>query len=487
MTVRSSQWHQGVAVYDGHIDARAMIYDENLLAWVPWDGSLSTGAVTIGKVDQGSGGASAWKVDGSAVTQPVSGPVTNAQLRAAPVEIALGDTASVDAFGRARVSSPEFVFDAQFTYDLQPLLYESLTAGSGATITHDATNRCALFTFASSPNTSQTYLQTYEHFRYQPGRSQQIFATFCFGSHVANVRKFVGYSDGTNGIEFQSNGAGFQWVIYSTTTAGNQTKAQADWNLDTLNGAGPSGLTLDVADTQIAIIDLQALYVGRVRVGFVIDGAVVYVHEFDHANHIAYPYIATANLPIAAGMYSTGTVSATMRFVCASVISEGGNGDLVGYGFTVDSGNITAANGARTHGLSLRHNTTFNGIANRSKFVLDSIDVLVTGNNPVYYEVCVGDVITGTTTFTDVNATYSGMEYNVAGTTSGAPALVLASGYVPASNQVKAAGITRTTLRVPISLGYAGAVRANGTLTVLVTGLGGTSTCRVAANWHEVR
>ena len=37
---------------------------------------LATGAATIGKVDQGTGGASAWKVDGSAVTQPVSGSVT---------------------------------------------------------------------------------------------------------------------------------------------------------------------------------------------------------------------------------------------------------------------------------------------------------------------------------------------------------------------------------------------------------------------------
>lgn len=33
---------------------------------------LDTGANTVGKVDQGAGGASAWKVDGSAVTQPVS-------------------------------------------------------------------------------------------------------------------------------------------------------------------------------------------------------------------------------------------------------------------------------------------------------------------------------------------------------------------------------------------------------------------------------
>lgn len=34
--------------------------------------ALATGSNTIGKVDQGTGGASAWKVDGSAVTQPIS-------------------------------------------------------------------------------------------------------------------------------------------------------------------------------------------------------------------------------------------------------------------------------------------------------------------------------------------------------------------------------------------------------------------------------
>jgi len=49
--------------------------------------ALPAGANTIGKVDQGLGGASAWKVDGSAVTQPVSGPLTDAQLRAAAVPV----------------------------------------------------------------------------------------------------------------------------------------------------------------------------------------------------------------------------------------------------------------------------------------------------------------------------------------------------------------------------------------------------------------
>lgn len=41
-----------------------------------FDVALPAGSNTIGKVDQGAAGAAAWKVDGSGVTQPVSGTVT---------------------------------------------------------------------------------------------------------------------------------------------------------------------------------------------------------------------------------------------------------------------------------------------------------------------------------------------------------------------------------------------------------------------------
>lgn len=79
------------------------VYDPNTLSYVMWDGSLRTGALTIGTVNQGTGGVSAWKVDGSAVTQPVSNAgtfavqvtsmpaggsgLTNTELRATPVPV----------------------------------------------------------------------------------------------------------------------------------------------------------------------------------------------------------------------------------------------------------------------------------------------------------------------------------------------------------------------------------------------------------------
>lgn len=401
--------------------------------------------------------------------------------------IKLGDSASIDAFSRVRISNPISRFDAQMTYDLQPLLMQQATNGGGATITHDANERAAVFGFNGTGAGGYTYMQSYEHFYYHPGNSQLIFLTFNFREHTPNVTKFVGYSDlENNGVQCISNGIGFAWRILSDTSNGDETITQSNWNLDTLDGSGPSGYILNVAKTQIAVIDLQALYVGRVRVGFDIDGVVVYCHEFLHANLSAYPYIQTATLPVIMGMSTVDTATTTMLFICGTVRSEGAESEESGFNFSIE-GTATAGSGARTHILSVRPNTTFNGIVNRIKFILENIEVLVTGNSPVLWELCLGQAISGTTAFTDVNVTYSAFEYNTAGTISGGPTIVIAQGYCAATAANKTVITRQIANRYPITLDLAGAVRALGTISLIVTGLGGATATRASFNWRELR
>jgi hypothetical protein len=398
-------------------------------------------------------------------------------------EVSYADSMSLDAFSRLRVTQPQSAFDAQFTYDLQPLVFEALTSGSGATIAHDTTNRCALHTFSSTPTGGISVMQSYEHMRYQPGKSLAVFTTFNFIEATANVVKFAGYSDGSNGIEFQLSGSTKQFVIYSDTGNGDQTVAQSSWNLDKLDGTGASGLTLDVTKVQILVLDLQALYTGRVRIGFDIGGRIIYAHEFNHANAVATPYIQTANLPIRAGMTCTGTVSTTMLFICSSVVSEGGHDTTVAYNHSVE-GAVTASGGARTHALSIRPRTTFNSIVNRAKVILIEIEVLA-GLNPVLWEIVVGQAITGAS-WSNVNTSLSTVESS-GGTISGSPAVVMHAGYVGAGAAARETTSNSVSTRYPITLDAAGVVRANGTVSVLLTGIGGTSASRVTLNWMEVR
>lgn len=400
--------------------------------------------------------------------------------------VGIKDT-NLDAFSRLRVSNPTYVFDAQFTHDLQPLLFEPITNGSGATVTHDSTNRMGVAAFSSTPTGGEAYIQSYEWFRYQPGRGQLILVTGNFNGGVPNCRKFMGYGEiDVNGVFMEMNGTTLQASIYSATSSGNATVTQSNWNLDRMDGSGPSGLTIDPTKTHIVIIDLQALYVGRVRIGFDIDGRIWFVHEFLHANIETYPYIQTASLPISSGMTCTGTVTTDMYLVCCSVISEGGEIEKAGYSFAQE-GTATAGNGTFTHLLSIRPKTTFNSLTNRTGFRLDSIDIAVTGNSPILWRLGIGQAITGTTTFTDVNTTYSAMEFNTAGTLSGTPALVLAQGYVFSSTGTKGISNKAITQRIPITLNAAGTARLNGTLTFAASGLGATSATRVVFNWIEIR
>jgi len=396
----------------------------------------------------------------------------------------------LDGFSNLRTAPPSFVADGQLTYDLQPLIYEQVTAGTGA-VTHDATERCANMTAAATGDTA--HMQSYQHYRYQAGRSQEIFITFNFNDDTgtSGLVYSAEYGDGVNnGVGFQLNGTTKQFFIRSNTSTGDNTVSQASWNLDALDGTGTSGITLDTTKTQILIMDVQALYVGRVRMGFDIDGLVVWAHEFNHANEVAYPYIQTANLPIRVGITNgTGTtISEELNFVCSCVLSRGGQDKIAGYDFSVN-GSVTASSGSRTYAISVQPDTVFNSIENRVEFVLEDISIL-TGANPVYWELCLGQALTSTS-YSDANATYSSFRYDTAGSLSGSPAIVFASGYIGSGGtgggSFDVAGDTALTNRYPITLDAAGAVRDVGTLTLLLTGVGGTSACNYSIHWKELR
>ena len=403
-------------------------------------------------------------------------------------DVAIRDSANLDAFSRLRVSNPLILHNSQLTYDLAPIIYEQITNGTGATITYDSTNRYGLMTFSSTPTGGKAFMQSYEYLPYQPGRSQLAFVTFNMVAAVADTLKFAGYSDGVNGIEFQLDGTTKQFVLYSATGSGNFTVAQSSWNLDKLDGTGASGITLDITKVQILVIDIQALYAGRVRIGFDIGGQIIYAHQFLHANNIAPPYIQSANLPVRCGMTCTGTVSTTMYFLCAAVISEGGSEDINVYGYTFqqDSGPISVTTGG-THMLSLRPRTTFNSITNRTRVAYIDVEIYNAGNQPVQWQLCVGQALSGTTTYNNVNTTYSSSEYNVLGTLSGSPAIVIDGGFVASAGGAK--GVTNTAIisRYPITLDAAGLHRMMGTLTLKATSLSGTQTVYASIKFREIR
>jgi hypothetical protein len=375
---------------------------------------------------------------------------------------------------------------------------ESGNTGTGVLPAHSADTRMVQLSATAGSGTS--FIQSYRYVPYQPSKSQFIAITFVMGAGVADATVDVGFFDAANGIIFRQNGDTNLQFILRTSTSGSVSDAnivnQSAWNIDKLDGTGPSGITLDVTKAQILITDLQFLGMGRVRVGFDIDGIIIYAHEFRNANNLTAPYMQTASLPVQMLLTATATGSTKNAFFkCAAVNSEGGVTDTDSFAFSTVEATETAASGARTHIMSIRPKTTFNGITNRQEFILTALNLLATGANPVYYEVVLGATIAAST-WADVNAS-SGLEYtSVRGAfTNLTNGIVIASGYISGAG-TGGGGVPQATLvnienaistRLPITLDRAGAVRTMGTISILVTGIGGTSATRCSLEYREVR
>lgn len=407
--------------------------------------------------------------------------------------VGISDGANLDAFSRLRVSAPVTLFESTFRYDLAPLQYEQIT--SSGTISHDATDSNALLSISAA--TGLAAMQSYRWIRYQPGKSQLVLVTFTFGSAAANVTRRAGLFSATNsgatvtvqnGIYLEQTGA--STVNLCITNAGTQADeaiAQASWNLDPLNGNGASGLTLDLSKSQILVIDMQWLGVGRVRVGFDIGGKIVYAHEFRHANSVTDVYTQTITLPIRYEITTSSSATADMKPICAAVISEGGQESSLGYTFASEFTG-TAGNGTRVHLGSFRPFLTFNSIAVRYPIIITGIDSIVTGANPVIFELVFGATFSAGPTWAGAAySTYSGAELTTAGGTISTSPIVASAWYNPAAAKAAVGQTKSLELFYPLVLNAAGANFALGTMSLYATGIGGTSACRAMLNWVEVR
>lgn len=235
--------------------------------------------------------------------------------------------ANVDAFGRLRSSQPASIFDAKQVYDDQPLLFSTHTASGGSTSYVQA--KAATTLDAGANPTGRALRQTKRYLNYQPGKSQLIFTTFNLNGATANVEKSVGYFDDNNGIFLRINTDGTVVLVRRSNVTGvvvDNEVPQASWNVDTMLGSGPSGVTLDLSKVQILVIDLEWLGVGSVRVGFDVGQAICYVHHFEAANIGTTVYMQTPNLPVRWEVANDGVPAAptTIDSICCSVQSEGG-------------------------------------------------------------------------------------------------------------------------------------------------------------------
>jgi hypothetical protein len=279
---------------------------------------------------------------------------------------------TLDAFGKLRVSYPITLLDIRFPgqsdgssnflkNNIQICSAFGESSGITPVGTYENSKLKISIPFDASANTNKYYIsQSRTYCTYQPGKSLLYLATGIFDPAGAdgNIESFknllngngdiitsrIGYYDfsassiSTN-IPTVQNGLFLQ--IEYNNISGTKTRtvsfnikndtltsiSQNNWNIDKMDGTGPSGLNLNFTKCQLMVIDMEWLGVGRIRFGFYAYGRIQYCHQVTNINFLTQPYTNSINLP---SCYSLCGTNNQTRFIgqltqiCSTVISEGG-------------------------------------------------------------------------------------------------------------------------------------------------------------------
>lgn len=415
--------------------------------------------------------------------------------------IGFGDTASLDAFARLRVSNPTTIFDTQFEYSKHSLLWEDVLSGTG---TSTLTNPYITLSTGGTGSGARGMRRTKVYHRYQPGKSQLLKMTgipLSSGAHSGTSETRMGYYDDNDGVFFCTKASGACWVRRSSVSGSvvDTVVAQASWNLDKFDGTGRSGVTLDLTKEQIVVIDLQWLGVGRIRAGFQIDGRLYYAHEFNHANSTTTPYMRTANLPITYEATNPGGTGAnvSMTQVCCALESEGGGSEDFGYYFRAGTGANTVSCASGT-GLSptmiplfsMRLVDTFGGVTYRGHVQPQEFGFLNTANFAALVRFIWNGSLTGATFANSAEATYSGCQFDTAASaiTGGT---IIGTAYLGSASGSSRVAANQTALsNLLLARTYAAGLPSAGggtrdILTVAACGIGGTATIAASCTFLE--
>lgn len=398
----------------------------------------------------------------------------------------LSNVDNLDAFGRLRVSDPVTLFDSKQIFDNQPLLWDDQeVSGSGTSSSYSADaarSRLAV----SATTAGKRVRQTFMRFNYQAGKSHLILMTGRMATPEAGLSGAMGYFDDDNGLFFKQDGTTLK-VVRRTSTSGSVVDnevARPDWNGDKLDGTGASGYTLDVTKTQIGWIDIEWLGVGRVRMGFVIDGKFIQVHEFLNTNTLDVVYMSTPNLPLRYELENDGTAgAANLDAICGTVISEGGSKDNTGLLRSINMANtFSNCNTAGTYYalLGIRLKSAQVG----ATVVPTTLSLQAATNDDFLWELRFNPTVAGTFTYGDITnsslQSATGDVSNNPSTNTVTGGTVLQSGYANSETGAQANIDSRYKLGAAID----GTVDE---LVLCVTPMGSNADIRASLTWRELQ
>lgn len=298
-------------------------------------------------------------------------------------------------FGAQRVVTTQNVFESLFSFDKQTSVWDEVLTSGGTSTFNSNTNSVDMVL----PTTSGASVvrQTFRRVRYNPSRAVQLISAGIIGTGKENVRKRIGQFDVSDGVFFEQDGLTF-YVVRRTSTSGTAVDIrtpQSSWNIDKLDGTGPSGVTIDFSKQQAFFIQYAFQGFADITYGFYLDGQIIYCHREATGNVLSSPFMKTAHLPARVEITNTGTSasSTTFSYNSFTIKNEGEDSDTEGHVRSYSSGGLKTVGTAVTPVISVRLGASF------QKAIADilSTNIHVQTADEVFWSVWLNPTLTGST------------------------------------------------------------------------------------------
>lgn len=290
----------------------------------------------------------------------------------------------LSAFGEYRVVEPKMLFDdsSAFGRDLDVWGFETVGGGLVADVLAQSAFRLSVGT----GGTDAVRGRTHERFRYQSGRGQRVRLTGYVGEVGLVGRTYRwGLYDDNDGVGFEVvDGVLYLFKRQSTGVGATPVRvAQSAWNLDPMDGSGPSGKSLDY--TKGHIYEVRFAWLGVGPLTFFVDGHPV--HTFAHGDDslavgsagggsAQAPWMKRANLPISCEVVNSTSLGAggSLTMICRSVASDGGDNDHgLAFAYASPADVQVDASPVERALFALRIGATFKGISDHGVQAIPSM------------------------------------------------------------------------------------------------------------------
>lgn len=316
-----------------------------------------------------------------------------------------------DPFGELKVVQRSMVIDLKSVFGLSILRDIVTTTGTG-TVTNTIGN--PEFTITTTAANDTAILQSAERGRYCAGYGAQCgIAVRIPAALTGNQAARFGYTDGTNGFFFLYNSSGINVGI---VRGGVETIVpQSSWNVDKLNGTGPSGKNLDITRGQVFRISFSWYGFGAVAFEIVITDTsgnqlVQTVHRWAPSGQTS---VMSPNLPIYTALQNGGTAAPATVYVAGRQFSLYGNYSPI---YRISSFYDTGTTALTTTGfspiMSVKRRLGSPGMGLK----VSSYDITTSDN--IFVQIRVNPTLTGATynTIQDSPSTESMLQFDVAAT-----------------------------------------------------------------------